>query len=284
MADTGAASSSGGEIHETDHNLPDDLSGSKAHEPGSSVASVPFLHSLRSRGFSIGNAQRPGGQGFGTSGQSGSPRLHNGSPAMLEDDYSAAVASPNLYSSRSASKRFPNTSMYNDEEASHWNGTRNGHPRQYINGSTNGSRSPNLDRPVESPHYRSQSRAMGFGRGIHTTSGTRLLPDIGLWRKRGKKWIRDMQRLASRSARTASRPKLSLLLPATLLLLYLYLKAVSSWNTAPVPAPQPVRDAQVTRQAVVLPERKWWQRAEAARTTLTGTHETSPSCIMVFGS
>jgi hypothetical protein len=273
MAGTGTASSRGGELYEL-QNGEDDRSLSNI-----SVAPLPPDNHLRSRGFSLSNAQGPGGQ-VSANGPSASPRLHNGTSAIEEDDVVTAIASPSLYSSRSAARRFPSSTMYKDDDldtTNSWITLTQGAPGRRSSGdvgapystatesSTLGhGHSATLHRGSESSkvHSAQASRASGYSdRSAY------------LWKRRRKRWARLLRNFALADGNTLSRPRLSVILAATLLLLYLYFRALSSEDTDAHAAAKPAFSNAV-RPTVELPAREWWQSRPEAEFTF----ERSESC------
>ena len=273
MAGTGTASSRGGELYEPRND------GDEHRTANMSVASLPPHSNLRARGFSLSNAQGLGGQ-VPANGPSASPRLHNGNSTIVPDDLVTAIASPSLYSSRSAARRFPSSTMYKDDDRDTTNSwitltqgasdhRSSGDARALYSAATESStlgrgHSANLHRGSESSnvHSAQASRASGYSdRSAY------------LWKKRRKRWARLLRNFALAGGSTLSKPRLSVILAATLLLLYLYFRALSSEDTDAHAAARPAFSNAV-RPTLELPARKWWQ----SQTEVEFTPERSESC------
>lgn len=238
-----------------------DTSEPKERSTYSNMPSASILTSMRTRGLSL--SKDPVSSSVDT--------RHDGRPnsrpytSILDRNASeaTAIASPNLYSTRSAAKRFPPQSLYREEE-----------PEDYINvlqlepirqpagqasmGFPSGSASPLLQgrSPVlqnDAPTFAGHDKRKSSAGNLVQASGSRFR----VLDKRREKRVRDLRRSCAPFVRMVGRPRLSVLILGTLAFIYLYKRSTSP----PLP---PVRSTPLIRgrthiKGEDIPEREWWQ-------------------------
>lgn len=268
MVDASPATRDGGEMYRALGEIDDEASELMDYQRAFSITQSPLLSTLRTRRFSLSNAQRPGGQSS-ENGQFASPRLYNGASAFEQASSSVAVASPSLYSSRAAAKRFPNNPMYGEDESESPNNVHIGHHPRQIAASADLQGKARSSGGNQSSPPRQTARPLNNARGlrIHDRKASWLqLPAAEgrvayKWARRRRRLARRLQQALTQYTKKLARPRLLVITVATLLLLYLYIKASGEVEK---PVGQPLDlvetlDPESKTPTPVLPSRLWWE-------------------------